>query len=88
MSFITFVNWVVAKGKTLDAAAPPSFTDLDHLIVSASDLDLYQASAVRKKLNTKSNGRFSGFVVTATALLGERFRKSPLCRLLKSLVNV
>lgn len=67
MLFTTFVDWVLGKVETPGAAAFPSVTDLAQLVARASDPDLCQASAICKKLNTKSNGRIFQVFVAAMA---------------------
>lgn len=48
---------VVGKVETRGAAVPPYVTELVQLVVLGSGPELYQASAVREKLNEKSNGK-------------------------------
>lgn len=57
-------------------------------MVPVSDPDLFQASAVRGRLNKRSDGTF--FRCFAAAMVGpdEQRRQSPPRRMLKSLVKV
>lgn len=61
------VDWVVRKVEALDAAAFPYVTDVVQLAVPGKDPDRYQASFVRVKLCTKSNGRAVCVFVAAVA---------------------
>lgn len=61
VSFTTFAYWAIAKIETIGAAACWSVTDSVQLVVPGSNPDLYQDSAVRGKLNEKSNGRIFEF---------------------------
>lgn len=88
LSLSTCVDWVIGKPKTLGAAALPSVTALIQLVVPGSELDLYRASVVRRKLNTKSNDRTFRVFVAAMARPDEQRRPSSLRRLVKYLVEV
>lgn len=87
MTFTRFLDRVIGEVETLGAATP-SATDLIQLVVPGSDLDLYQAYAVCKKLNKNRNGTISQVVFSAMARPDRQSRQSPVPRLLQSVVKV
>lgn len=87
VTFATFVEWVSVKTEALRENAPSSLKALIRLLVTGSDPDLYNASAVKLKLNTKSNGRMFRVVVAAMPRPDENRRPTPVRRMLTSLVD-
>lgn len=67
ISSTTFVNQVIGKDETSHDAPRRGVTYLDQLVVPSRNDDLYQASAVRGKLNTRSSSRTPGILVAAMA---------------------
>lgn len=81
----TFADWAIKKVETLSAAVVLSASCLGQLVIPGISPDLYQASVVRKRVNTKSASRIFQVVVAARARSNEHSQRSPLRRTLGSL---
>lgn len=87
MSTTAFVDWVIGKVETPGAGAPPSVPCLVQPVVFGSEPDLYQTSAVRGGLSTKSKVRTCRVVVAAMTGPDAPRRQSALQRMLKYLLE-
>lgn len=87
MFLITIADWVIAEVESLGAAAPPSVTELVHLVVFGRIPNLYQIFTVREKLNTELHCRNFAVIFAAMRPPSEKHRQSSVRKMLELLVE-